>query len=50
MQSNLQPNTVPRYFDFFEALPKTGSHRIKKAELVRKRVTSSAIDFADKRA
>jgi crotonobetaine/carnitine-CoA ligase len=49
MEENLAPNAVPRYVDFVEQLPKTGTHWIKKRELVRKGVTGSTADFGNRR-
>ncbi len=50
MQGNLRSNAVPRYVDLVDELPKTGTHWIKKRELMRSGVTGNAVDFADKKA
>ncbi|MBN1654462.1 MAG: AMP-binding protein [Deltaproteobacteria bacterium] len=38
-------NLIPRYIDFVEALPKTGTYRVIKRRLIEKGVTETAVDF-----
>jgi crotonobetaine/carnitine-CoA ligase len=48
-EENLPPDSVPRYIDFVEHLPKTGTHWIKKRELMKTGVTGSTADFGVKK-
>jgi len=44
MSSRLARHALPRYFEVFSELPKTGTHRVQKSELVRRGVTPSTWD------